>query len=510
MVDRMLFEIGAYTIDTSRFAIRRGDEPVAVEPQVFDLLVLLIRERDRLVTKDEIFEIIWKRRAVSDAALSSRVKAARKALGDDGKSQRLIRTLHGRGFQFIGAVAEREATVRPAPAAPLVREPRCKVAVLPLRNIGGGPRIDMLALGIIEDVTTYLARMPGFLVISPYSTLRLADAGPNEASERLSVRYIVDGSVTATDERARVSIRLIDAEAAAHVWGEEIERGLEELSDLSRRFAREILRRLEPELTRIELAKLSGRLPESLDAWSLFRRAQGTLVFKPWTGATFAEVAELLEEAVGREERFALGHALYALCEALRHMAGFADCDASRDRVLKSAEAALRLDEHSSAVLGYAGCAIADMGEYDRGLRLLERAVELDPSNAQAWVARGTVMLATEEIGRAVSYLEHGIRISPIDARRAFWGAVLAIGLLRLNRLDDALEAARSACRTGNNNHIPRVVLALAATRADRAGEARAAMDDARRLWPDVCGHKMQWLIGQEGAAHLRRHGLLA
>ena len=119
-------------------------------------------------------------------------------------------------------------------------------------------------------------------------------------------------------------------------------------------------------------------------------------------------------------------------------------------------------------------------------------------------------MLATEEVERAVSYLEHGIRISPIDARRAFWGAVLAIGLLRLNRLDDALEAARAACRTGNNNHIPRVVLALAATHADRAEEARAAMHDARRLWPDVCGHKMQWLIGQEGAADLRRHGLLA
>ncbi len=505
----MLFEIGEYTVDTSQYAIRRGGDSVAVEPQVFDLILLLIRNRDRLVTKGEIFERIWKGRAVSDAALSSRVKAARKVFGDDGKSQRLIRTLHGRGFQFIGVVVEREAAARAVPPPVPAREPRCKVAVLPLRNIGGGPRLDMLALGIIEDVTTYLARVPGFLVISPYSTLRLADAEPREASERLAVRYIVDGSVTATNERARVSVRLIDAEAGAHVWGEEIERGLEELSDLSRHFAREILRRLEPELTRIELARLSARLPKSLDAWSLFRRAQGTLMFKPWTGDTFAEVARLLEEAVEREQQFALGHALYALSEALSHMAGFSD-QGTRARVLKSAEEALRLDEHSSAVLGYAGCAIADVGEHERGLRILERAVELDPSNAQAWVARGTAMLATEDVARAVSYLEHGIRISPIDARRAFWGAVLAVGLLRLDRLDDALEAARAACRSGNNNHIPRVALALAATRADRAEEARAAMDDARRLWPDVCGHKMQWLIGSDGAEHLRGHGLLS
>ena len=347
----MLFEIGEYTVDTSQYAIRRGGDLVAVEPQVFDLILLLIRNRDRLVTKGEIFERIWKGRAVSDAALSSRVKAARKVFGDDGKSQRLIRTLHGRGFQFIGVVVEREAAARAVPPPVPAREPRCKVAVLPLRNIGGGPRLDMLALGIIEDVTTYLARVPGFLVISPYSTLRLADAEPREASERLAVRYIVDGSVTATNERARVSVRLIDAEAGAHVWGEEIERGLEELSDLSRHFAREILRRLEPELTRIELARLSARLPKSLDAWSLFRRAQGTLMFKPWTGDTFAEVARLLEEAVEREQQFALGHALYALSEALSHMAGFSD-QGTRARVLKSAEEALRLDEHSSAVLG--------------------------------------------------------------------------------------------------------------------------------------------------------------
>ena len=102
----MRYSLGACTIDTDAYEIRRGGEPVAVEPQVFDLLVLLLRNRGRLVTKDEIFQRIWNGRSVSDAALSSRVRSMREAIGDSGASQAFIRTVRRRGFRLIGAVAE--------------------------------------------------------------------------------------------------------------------------------------------------------------------------------------------------------------------------------------------------------------------------------------------------------------------------------------------------------------------------------------------------------------------
>ena len=92
--------------DTGQFELRRGGQAVLVEPQVFDLLRLLIENRDRVVTKDELFEQVWKGRIVSDATLNSRINAARKAIGDNGTDQRLIRTTRRRGFRFVGKVVE--------------------------------------------------------------------------------------------------------------------------------------------------------------------------------------------------------------------------------------------------------------------------------------------------------------------------------------------------------------------------------------------------------------------
>src|SRR5262245_49980173 len=102
----MIFRINRCIVDTTAFEVRRDDEVVAVQPQVFDLLVLLLDNRDRVVTKDEIFQRIWKNRIVSDAALSSRIKAICQALGDDGAEQGFIRTVRRRGFRVVAPVEE--------------------------------------------------------------------------------------------------------------------------------------------------------------------------------------------------------------------------------------------------------------------------------------------------------------------------------------------------------------------------------------------------------------------
>src|SRR5712671_5790768 len=111
----MIYSVGSYLIDKDRFEIRRDGENVAVEPQVFDLLLLLLENRDRIVTRDEIIEKIWKGRFISDSAISSRIKSTRSAVGDDGKLQLVIRTVNRRGFRFVG-----EVTIAPPQAKPPV------------------------------------------------------------------------------------------------------------------------------------------------------------------------------------------------------------------------------------------------------------------------------------------------------------------------------------------------------------------------------------------------------
>jgi len=105
------FVFGDHTLDPNRRELCRQSQPIAVEPQVFDLLVYLIEHRDRVVSKDDLISAVWGGRIVSESTLTSRINAARKALGDSGEKQELIRTIARKGFRFVGEVRTRVSTV---------------------------------------------------------------------------------------------------------------------------------------------------------------------------------------------------------------------------------------------------------------------------------------------------------------------------------------------------------------------------------------------------------------
>src|ERR1700690_3832992 len=114
----MQFRFGDHVLDVARRELRRGGEPVTLEPQVFDLLVHLIRNRDRVVTKDDLLASVWGGRIVSESTLTSRINAARKAIGDSGEAQRLIRTSPRKGIRFVGDVADEQPTAPRLPHNP--------------------------------------------------------------------------------------------------------------------------------------------------------------------------------------------------------------------------------------------------------------------------------------------------------------------------------------------------------------------------------------------------------
>jgi DNA-binding winged helix-turn-helix (wHTH) protein len=102
----MIHRFGDCELDEGRFELRRGGVPRHLEPQVFEVLAYLVRNRGRLVTKAELLDEVWGSRFVSESALTSRVKAARRAVGDSGREQRVIRTVHGRGYEFLAPVQQ--------------------------------------------------------------------------------------------------------------------------------------------------------------------------------------------------------------------------------------------------------------------------------------------------------------------------------------------------------------------------------------------------------------------
>lgn len=153
---------------------------VPLQPQVFDLLLYLVAQRTRVVSKDDLISQIWSDRIISDSALNSRINAARKALGDDGASQRLIKTIPRKGFRFVGEVRE-EVAATTAPAQPVAALPRVltdrpAVAVLAFENMSGDPAQDYFGDGISEDILTALSKQRWFMVIARNSSLPTRDA----------------------------------------------------------------------------------------------------------------------------------------------------------------------------------------------------------------------------------------------------------------------------------------------------------------------------------------------
>jgi TolB-like protein/Flp pilus assembly protein TadD len=193
------FEEFAFDID--RRELHRGAEVVSITPQVFDLLEYLIRNRERVVSKDELINAVWNGRIVSDAALTTRLNAVRAAIGDTGEEQRLIKTLPRKGFRFVGQVREtrevEDPNPRDAPESALALPDKPSIAVLPFENMSGDPEQEYFADGMVEEITTALSRFKWLFVIARNSsfTLKGKAVDVKEVGRRLGVRYILEGSV---------------------------------------------------------------------------------------------------------------------------------------------------------------------------------------------------------------------------------------------------------------------------------------------------------------------------
>ena len=219
----MIYRFGDVALDRDKIELRRGRELVAVEPQVFALLLLLVENRERMVSRDEIIEKVWDGRIVSDSAIDSRVKSARKALGDDGKAQRFIRTVHGQGFRFVAELRE-EASVRPAEQgaresailAPELAEPhtdtRPSIAVLPFRLIGSAGPYDTIADALPDELIGELSRSRWLFVIARGSSFRFRSQAPDltEVGKALGARYCISGTVEISSAKLTVTVHLVD------------------------------------------------------------------------------------------------------------------------------------------------------------------------------------------------------------------------------------------------------------------------------------------------------------
>jgi len=380
------------------------------------------------------------------------------------------------------------------------------IAVLPFNCFSEDREFKFLTEAMTEDLITMLARIPGFIVIARQSSFAYQGRSVDcrRIGRELGVRYIIEGSLRPVAGQIRVSTQLIDATTGAQLWAGRFDGQAENVLDLQDQIVRAIAGRIEPELVRAEIALIRRRHDANPNAWSCYRQGTGVISLEGWSEETLTRATALLRQATALDPDFALAHAQLALLLALGARLGLiTDTAASVMEARVEAERAVTIDQDASEILGYAGCALADLGDVQRGSEILERAIENDPSNAQAWVALGASQCYREHMGDVgLEKLRHGMRLSPRDHRLGFWGTFYALALARHQRLTEAQEEAQAACRRDPQFYVARVVLALIAAGLGKREAAIAALREAQRRRPRLSLEEIKLLVGR-GAALL-------
>jgi adenylate cyclase len=483
---RYLFE--DYTLDAERRELHRGADIVPVAPQVFDLLEYLIRNRKRVVSKDDLINAVWNGRSVSDAALTTRLNAARCAIGDSGEEQRLIKTLPRKGFRFVGQVREaREvAGLDDAPeSAPAVPD-KPSIAVLPFANMSGDPEQEYFADGMVEEITTALSRFKWLFVIARNSSFTFKGKAVDikEVGRRLGVRYVLQGAVRKASGKVRITGQLIEAATGAHIWADKFERDMTDIFALQDEVTLAVVSAIQPKLFQAEIALTTRRRPEDLTAYDLYLRAIQQAV--PSTREGLAEGLRLVQRALELDHGFAGAAALAGACHSENVLRNYAiDPQFERKEAVRLMRLALRLDDGDPDTLATAAQISALLvGDCETEIEIADRAVTLNPNSYHAWSCRGWVYKVAGQPEEAIRSFERAMRMSPVDPQQFTALTGMGFAFIELRRFDEAIIAGKKALRHNPWYPGPYRCLASAFAHLGRDAEAREAAARVLKIDP--------------------------
>lgn len=493
----MMYQFGNFTLDTARRELRRGDTLVALEPQVFDVLKFLIDARDRVVSRDDLLEAVWQGRVVSESTLSSRLNAARTAIGDTGAEQRLIRTLPRKGVRFIGEVrevAESAAELAAGTASSEVRALRAgprlpAVAVLPFTNMSGDPEQDYFADGITEEIITALSRSSGLFVIARNSSFIYKDRviDVRRVGEELVVSYVLEGSVRRSRERLRITGQLVDAVSGANLWSDRFEGDPRDIFELQDRVAESVAAAIEPTLQLAEIGRLQRDRPARLDAYDLLLRAQALLA--EFTAAGMDAALTCLDQSLAIDPAYAPAMAAAAYCRAQCHFQGWArQDDAVRADAVALAWRAVELAPNDAQVLWMAAFAVWNMSQTgrERARELFSRSLLVNPNSAIALTLAGWIetMCGNQHVGREM--VARALRLNPRDPRGWLMSGAMAIAAVIDQNYDEALKWAERALAQNRRFAVALRVAAVALVKLGRQDRAREVIRQLLEIEPQL------------------------
>jgi TolB-like protein len=484
----MIYGFGEFELDLATMELRAGGKAVGVEPQVFALLALLVGNSERLVSRDEIIEKVWDGRVVSDAAVASRIKSARQALGDDGKSQRFIRTIHGQGYRFVAAArAFRSDTAVSTTdtrgdrdelrsmVQHLERIARPSLAVLPFRIVGGDERYTPLASALPDELIADLARLHWLFVTARGSSFRLRpeETDFGDIGRLLRVRYCLRGTLEVSAPNLAVTVQLIDTTDGGIVWADRFAARIDDVHAMREEIRSQVLVALEIRIPMHEASRARQSAVENLDAWSAYHL--GLQHLYRFNRLDNAAAAALFERAVALDPSFARAHAGLSFVHfqtAFMHYTN--DLAGAVVHARRFAERGIELDPLDPFVNFTMGRTYWLQGDLETSLGWLERSTEVSPHFAHGIYARAwTEALAGQALdGR--QHVDLAMRLSPLDPLHYAMLATRAFTHMVLGEDSEAAHWAERGARSPGAHVL--IAMIASAAHALTGGKERAEL----------------------------------
>jgi len=491
----MIYQFDPFELDLAKAELRTNGRPQALEPQVFALLAFLVEHRERLVSKDEIFEKVWDGRIVTDSALASRVKSARKVLGDDGKSQRFIKTIHGQGFRFVAEVRAHRDEVRvhtvPAPdelsAASADAQSRPSIAVLPFRLIGDAGAHETIADGLAHELITELARLRWLFVIARASSFRLRghELDSREVGRLLGVRYCLSGTVEISGRQLLVTTDLVDTRGGDVVWAERYTGFIDDVHAVRAEIRSKILTSLEIQIPLHEAAGARLTVTDNLDAWSAYHL--GLQHIYRFNRKDNAIAADLFGRAVAKDPGFARAHAGLSFVHFQTAFMRQTDDVAGEIALARScAQRGVDIDQLDPFVNFTMGRSFWLEGDLDRALAWLERSTSLSPNYAQGNYARAWTETMAGNGLEGREHVDLAMQLSPLDPLYYAMLGTRGFSHWTQGEYAEAASWTERAARSPGAHVLIAMIAAAAQMLAGDEARARTWADNVRQRSPHI------------------------
>jgi len=482
----MQYSFNDFLLDTALFELKKNNELVHIEPQVLELIVFLISNHERLVSKDEIFDTVWSGKVVSESALSSRIKSARKALGDNGTSQHVIKTLHRKGFRFVAELKSNEhndvqstqfVERRQAQSQTLIPETsinstKPKIAVLPFLNLSDMPEQEYFSDGMTTDIIALLSKHRWLDVTARNTTFGFKNhsISHQEITQKLNVDYLVEGSVQRSGDRVRIHTSLIDASNNLQKWSARFDRKIADIFELQDEITSMVVARLEPEIGFAERNKILQKRPANLQAWDCYHL--GVYHFFKFTGADNIEAQKLLLQSQAQDERFGEAYAWWAYAVILGMV--YWNTNPTKellDDALNACNKALALDSQNATFYALKARVLLARKEYALAILENETAIQLNPTFAAAHCGLGDSLAYEGQYEEALVCFDKAIHLSPNDPQIwAFYTYGALVQIFNKN-FEKALEWSTLASSIPNYQYWTTAHNLVALAYLDRKGE---------------------------------------